>query len=224
MKEHFDQGARGDSQHPNKWPAESVLPGFRKNMEDAFETLEQVSAKIMEALEVALKLPRGAFLDRITHKGNASEMRLNHYPAIDITEIKGGSVSRIWPHFDLGVITLLFQDGVGGLEFENRAQRGTFSRVECGAPSEMIVNVSETLQRWTNDCLRAGLHRVNVPENMEDEETGTLPERYSIAYFCKADRGASVGPLKQFVLEGTDPVYQDMKAIEYHQQRLQSAY
>lgn len=219
-------GAKDDIQHPNKWPAETILPGFRKDLEEAFATLEDVSGDIMEALEIALGLPRGAFLDKITHEKNASEMRFNHYPAIDIKEIKHGGVSRIWPHFDLGVITLLFQDNVGGLEFENRAsgQRGTFSRIECSAQWEMIVNVSETLQRWTNDCLPAGLHRVNIPDYMEGDESGTLPERYSIAYFCKADRNASVGPLKQFVRDGTEPVYQDMLAIEYHQQRLQSAY
>lgn len=186
--------------------------------------MEHVSATIMEALEVAFNLPRGTFLNRITHEDNASEMRLNHYPAIDIMEIKRGQVSRIWPHFDLGVITLLFQDGVGGLEFENREQHGTFNHVECSAPSEMIVNVSETLQRWTNDQLPAGLHRVNPPGYMDDLETGMLAERYSIAYFCKADRGASVGPLEHFVRDGTVSVYQDMLAIDYHQLRLQSAY
>lgn len=193
-------------------------------MEEAFEKLEQTSASIMEALEVALNLPSGAFLNRITHEGNASEMRLNHYPAIDIDEIKRGGVSRIWPHFDLGVITLLFQDGVGGLEFENREERNTFNRVECETQAEMVVNVSETLQRWTNDALPAGLHRVNVPQDLENKDVGTLPERYSIAYFCKADRGASVGPLRQFVQVGSEPKYQEMSAIEYHQQRLQSAY
>ena len=193
-------------------------------MEDAFIVLEGVSAQIMEALEIAFGLPSGSFLDRITHEANASEMRLNHYPAIDVQEIKGGGVSRIWPHFDLGVITLLFQDGVGGLEFENRNQHGTFERVACSRPDEMVVNVSETLQRWTNGTLGAGLHRVNVPEELEDKDTGFLPERFSIAYFCKADRGASVGPLKQFVKAGVKPKYEDISAIEYHQQRLQSAY
>ena len=193
-------------------------------MEEAFETLEQISASIMEALEVAFDLPSGAFLSRTTHEGNASEMRLNHYPAIDVNEIRCGGVSRIWPHFDLGVITLLFQDGVGGLEFENREQQNTFNRVECASQAEMVVNVSETLQRWTNDALPAGLHRVNVPQYLEDQAVGTLPERYSIAYFCKADRGASVGPLSQFVQEGSTQKYQEISAIEYHQQRLQSAY
>ena len=224
MKQHFDQGAKNDLEHPNKWPDETILPGFRNYMEDAFEKMERTSTNIMEALEMALNLPGGAFMKKITHERNASEFRFNHYPAIDIETIKGGRVSRIWPHFDLGVITLLFQDSVGGLEFENREQRGNFQRVECSAPSEMVVNVSETLQRLTNDRLPAGLHRVNIPEDLKDKETGMLPERYSIAYFCKADREASVGSLKQFVAPGAAPKYQDITAIEYHQQRLLSAY
>ena len=193
-------------------------------MEDTFGKMEQASTQIMKALEMALELPHGTFLDKITHNHNASEFRFNHYPAIDIETIKSGRVSRIWPHFDLGVITLLFQDKVGGLEFEDREARGTFQRVECGAPSEMVVNVSETLQRLTNDRLPAGLHRVNIPSNMEGQETGTLPERYSIAYFCKADRNASVGPLRQFVSQDMSAKYKDVTAIEYHQQRLLSAY
>ncbi|MCJ1281401.1 hypothetical protein MMC26_000720 [Xylographa opegraphella] len=201
-REHFDIGSTADLQYPNKWPDEKELPGFRHQIEAAFEALEAVSAHIMKALEVAFGLPKGAFLDKMTHTANASEMRLNHYPAIDIEEIRAGGVSRIWPHFDLGVITLLFQDRVGGLEFEDRKNRGTFTRLECCGSSEMVVNVSETLQRWTNDVLAAGLHRVNIPRQMEDKETAVLPERYSIAYFCKADRDASVGPLQQFVHEG----------------------
>lgn len=193
-------------------------------MEGSFEKLEGVAADLMAALELAFGLPHGAFVDLITHEGNASEMRLNHYPAIEVEKIKKGNVSRIWPHFDLGVITLLFQDEVGGLEFENRKQSGSFGRVECGSPVEMVVNVSETLQRWTNGSLPAGLHRVNLPRHLEDKESGMLPERYSIAYFCKANRSASVGPLKHFVPEGRDPKYEDMSALEYQQQRLQSAY
>ena len=193
-------------------------------MEAFFEDLEGVAADLMAALELAFGLPRGAFVDLITHEGNASEMRLNHYPAIEVEQIKMGKVSRIWPHFDLGVITLLFQDEVGGLEFENRKQRGTFSRVESSSPTEMVVNVSETLQRWSNRALPAGLHRVNLPRNLENNNSGTLPERYSIAYFCKADRSASVGSLKQFVSAGRDREYENISALEYQQQRLKSAY
>ena len=193
-------------------------------MEDTFEKFEQVAATIMGALEVAFDLPKGVFLEKITHQGNSSEFRLNHYPAIDIREIKGGHVSRIWPHFDLGVITLLFQDGVGGLEFENRKKKGTFMRVGCGDPTELVVNVSETLQRWTNGVLPAGLHRVSLPEELDGKDSGWLSERYSVAYFCKADRDASVAPLSSFIPDGSMPKYDDITAIQYHQQRLTSAY
>ena len=193
-------------------------------MENAFESLEQVATRLLSALELAFQLPNGAFLEKITHGKNASEMRLNHYPAIEVEEIKRGVISRIWPHFDLGVITLLFQDNVGGLEFENRREAGQFEKVQCGNPIEMVVNVSETLQRWTNGNLQAGLHRVNIPEELEGKESGILPERYSVAYFCKADRVASVGPLKEFTQEGCAPKYDDISAIDYHLQRLQSAY
>ncbi|KAL9047248.1 MAG: hypothetical protein Q9214_000131, partial [Letrouitia sp. 1 TL-2023] len=173
-------------------------------MEELFQRMESVAALLMEALEVGLGLPHGAFLEKMTPAGNSSEMRLNHYPAIDVGEIRGGRVSRIWPHFDLGVITLLFQDEVGGLEFEDRASSGKFQRINCERPTEMVVNVSETLQRWTNGYVPAGLHRVNVPETLENQQYGEIPERYSIAYFCKADREASVGPLKQFIHDGSD--------------------
>ena len=196
-------------------------------MEATFEKFEKVAEHIVRALEVAFDLPDRAFLERITHEGNegsSSEFRLNHYPAIDVKEIKCGRVSRIWPHFDLGVITLLFQDQVGGLEFEDRDTKGAFIKIECNDPVEMVVNVSETLQRWTNGHLPAGLHRVSIPENFADHKLGRLPERYSIAYFCKANRDASVGALKNFVPEDTVSQYKDMSALQYHQKRLQSAY
>ena len=196
-------------------------------MEDSFDIFELVAARIMAALETAFSVPPDTFNRLMTHEANASELRLNHYPAINIAELKKGTVSRIWPHFDLGVITLLFQDGVSGLEFEDRKQRGCqekFVRVESHDPRELIVNVSETLQRWTNGKLPAGLHRVGLPPGLDDVEAGVLPERFSVPYFCKADRAATVGCLEQFVESGTKGIYEDMTAIEYHRQRLESAY
>lgn len=212
-------------QYPNKFPAEAVLPKFRKSVENGFSILENVAAQLLEALELAYHVPSGTFLSRVTHEKCASEFRINHYPEIRLNRLQDGTVSRIWPHFDLGVISLLFQDNVGGLEFENRKKKGSFYRVDCESSSHLIVNVSETLQRWTNGLLPAGLHRVSPPWNLEaNKEDITVPERYSIVYFCKADRDASVGPLKPFVPEDTEPVYENMSALAYQQKRLQSAY
>ena len=197
-------------------------------MQDLFETFSTVSAHILDALESALAVPRGTFNRLITHDASASELRLNHYPAIDIAELKRGHVSRIWPHFDLGVITLLFQDRTtSGLEFQDRTHPGCdqFIRVESNDAREMIVNVSETLQRWTNGRLPAGLHRVGLPPELDDgREEGVVGERFSVPFFCKADPKATVGCLGPFVEDGVEAAYEDMTAIEYHQRRLLSAY
>ncbi|KAL9010781.1 MAG: hypothetical protein Q9173_004318 [Seirophora scorigena] len=235
-REHFDIGSPADPSYPNVWPSPTSLPGFQATMETTFDELQRVTTEIMSALETALALPPATFLSKMTPAGNASELRLLHYPAIPLREIQSGTVNRIWPHFDLGVITLLFQDGnCGGLEFEDRSSSSSrrcdggsggdnnkrFHRVECGDPLEMVVNVSETLQRWTNGRLPAGLHRVNPPPGLQAE---VVPERFSVAYFAKADRDADVGALKEFVPDGEEAAYQSISAIDYHRQRLQSAY
>lgn len=136
-----------------------------------------------------------------------------------------GKVSRIWPHTDLGVITLLFQKEVGGLEVQDREHPDNFLPIESRGPDEMIINISETMQRWSNDELPAGVHRVTAPRAWPGMDAGEpVPCRYSIAYFTKADRSAPVGSLRSFVRKDAKPVYEDITAAEYHKRRLTTAY
>lgn len=217
-------GCPEDKTFANKFPSQEDLPGFADMMEQTYYLFEKIATWFLEALELAFDLPPGELTNKCSHGNNASELRFNHYPQIRTTELLNGTIGRIWPHFDLGVITLLFQDRTGGLEFEDRSHSETFQPVICDSEDELIVNVSETLQRWCNDELKAGLHRVNVPRASKRTTDEILPERYSIAYFCKADRRVSVGSLPQFVRSGCQPLYEDLTALEYHQKRLASAY
>ena len=222
LQEHFDVGPKNDDMYPNRWPSQEDLPGFQSFVERFFVLCENVSLDLLEALEEGLQIPASTFRDRCIP--SAGEFRMNHYPAISLEELRRDDTNRIWPHFDLGVITLLFSDTTGGLEFQDREKPGTFKPVEPESKMEMIVNISETLQRWTADVLPAGLHQVMVPQDLKDKEEGTIPERYSIAYFCKAARNASVGPLPPFrgIREGDR--YEDITALEYQQKRLLTAY
>lgn len=199
-------------------------------MERFYFEMERATAELLEWLEEGLGAPRGTFNNLVTHESNASELRLNHYPPVPASLLRSGQVSRIWPHFDLGVITLLFASGVGGLEVEDRkaaAGTQTFIPVEPETSAELIVNISETLQRWTDDRLPAGLHRVSVPKTLEERiQTDTnaeIPRRYSIAYLAKADRQVSVGTIPAFQT-GEKPRYQSVTAAEYHRSRLLTAY
>ena len=170
-----------------------------------------------------MELPPATFQNRIH---NASELRMNHYPPISMETIRQGNVNRIWPHFDLGVLTMLWTSGAPGLEFQNRldTQGKSFIPVVPQSQYEMIINVSETLQRWSNDVLPAGLHQVTTPPELKDAEEGIIPRRFSIAYFCKANRDTSVGTLPPFVDSVQGAKYKDITALEYHQSRLKAAY
>ena len=119
-------------------------------MEDSFTRCHKVALLLLSALEVSLSLPAGSFTDKCGQE--AGELRLNYYPTL--VQTNTSSVNRAWAHTDLGVITCLFQDSIGGLEIEDRAHRGQFHRVWPGRRSELVVNSSETLERWTNGKVR----------------------------------------------------------------------
>lgn len=214
-QEFFDAGPISDTHYPNKWPADS-LPNFRPLMEDCYERLQSVCLDIMEALELGLKLKPGVLVRRCIPA--VSEIRLNHYPKISLSKLRNSNVRRTWPHTDFGIITLLFQDIVGGLELEDRKHPGTFVPVapsETDAPTELVVNISDTFQRWTNNFISAGLHQVNVPASMKGSEDGICPDRYSSVFFFKADRNTSVGPLAEFVTRDQPALYDECTALEY---------
>jgi isopenicillin N synthase-like dioxygenase len=186
-------------------------------MEKAYERLQTVSLEIIRAIEVGLQLPEGTLTDRC-HPAH-SELRLNHYPATDLRQLCDGKTKRTWPHTDFGIITLLFQDDVGGLELEDRSSEAEkFVPVHSdsyGDEAEMVVNISDTLERWTNGVIRAGVHRVDVPVQLKDKQEGVCPDRYSGIFFMKASRATSVGPLPAFVSESRPAIFDDLTALEY---------
>ena len=222
-QEHFDQGPRHDTSFPNQWPPETAsndMIGFRAFMESYFDTTFTLSHQLLAILEAALKVPPETLTSRCSRNDN--ELRMNYYPATTIEQIRNGHVRRNGAHTDYGVLTLLFQDRNGGLEFQDRrvpAPEVKFMPVTADDPYELIVNVADTLQRWTNDIVPAGLHQVTIPGGRRDELDGKLPERFSVAYFLKSNRDESVGSMPEFVSEKRPSKYEHLSAISYHKQR-----
>ena len=216
-------GPPGDILYANKWPED--LPTFQPVMEKCYSHFQDVSLRIMESIEVGLQLPSGTLLNRCIPA--ASEIRLNHYPPVSMELLSRGKSMRTWPHTDFGIITLLFQDKVGGLELEDRSKPDTFVPVLPGKPgqaSEMVVNISDTFQRWTNGVIRAGLHRVDVPPELKGKESGICSDRYSNIFFFKASRDTSVGPLPEFVTPQRPAKYDDITALQFQQQMTKILY
>lgn len=188
-------------------------------MEVFYRKCHTVHIDLLHALERGLNLDRG-FFERVCNQ-NTSELRLNHYPACDTQALTNGGANRISEHTDFGTVTLLFQDSVGGLEVEDQSRHGSFIPVKNDHQAEMIVNIGDCLQRWTNDVLHSANHRVKLPPAFKDAR---VDDRYSIAYFAKPNRTQSVGTLKEFVLQGNPAKYDKMTAWEYNQAKLVRTY
>ncbi|KAI9727745.1 MAG: hypothetical protein M1834_007984 [Cirrosporium novae-zelandiae] len=221
MKECFDQGAVDDELYQNIWLPESDLPGFRAFMESYFDICFAVQLQIMQALAIGLGLPEDTF-DKL-HDRHENELRLTHYPEIEAGELLEGSKTRISEHTDFGTITLLFQDSVGGLEVECPDKPGHFEPIESDKV-EMIANIGDCLQRWTNDQLHSTRHRVHISQRDLKAGTKILPSRYSIAFFAKPNRKSSLQPFAELVEPGQEPKYGNMTAGEFIIQRSSTTY
>ncbi|KAJ5185851.1 Oxoglutarate/iron-dependent dioxygenase [Penicillium cf. griseofulvum] len=208
-KESFDCGHPDDKQFPNVWPPESELPGYQDTMDRFFFSCGDLTLVLLQAMAEGLCLDPTVFTSRCTNE--ASTIRINHFPPIERKTLDDGKISRIWPHKDFGIISLVFPDVTPGLEYEDRSNPGTFIPMPYGSDKEVVVIVSETMQRWTNGQIGGGLHRVTRPQECDEE---TVPERWSLVYFNKADRHVNVGPLKEF-LQDQKPMYEDLTALEY---------
>lgn len=88
-------------------------------------------------------------------------------------------MSHILPHTDFGAISLFLQNGDGDLEITDRTHSNPFLPV-APCQMEMTTNASDTLQRWTNDMLRA-VHRVTIPHSTKEKGDAVLPERFLMA-------------------------------------------
>lgn len=210
---------------PNLWPSEEEIPGLRSFLERFYSLSHEVGLGLLEALEIGLDLPAGCFTQQCER--HADELRLIHYPELRVPADKPhAAANRVWPHTDLGVITCLFQDRVGGLEMEDRTRPGRFLAIPPGERrDEMVVNISETMERWSNGVLKAGKHLVRTPQGQKTPAGDIrIPERYSSPFFVKASRETCVGPLPHFVTKELPPAYSDMTALEFHMKRVAKAY
>lgn len=163
-------------QGPNQWP--SALPELKTEILAWMETLRGVATRLLHAFLLALEQPASA-LDALIAAPRNHRLKVIHYP--DQDNIRSGQ--GVGPHKDGGLLTLLLQDQVGGLQVQT-AQGWLDVPPRKNA---FVVNIGEMLELATNGYLRANVHRVLSPT------TGL--SRYSIAYFFSPSLHAQHVPL-----------------------------
>ncbi|KAI2472241.1 Clavaminate synthase-like protein [Annulohypoxylon bovei var. microspora] len=238
-REQFAVGPPSDTEFPTPQLSERILPGFNTAMKQAYSEIADSCRQLVDVIEEGLDAPTGSISDAAAG-GQGAELNLNFYPEVEGNVLKSNTdtvvMRRIWPHSDLGVISALFQDGLGstGLEILVRESSGEqFVPVPIEGEGDMILLAANTLERWTNGQVLAAIHRVGFPHvdsSLSNSSLGgskgvKVPERRSAVMFFRAPPTADLGPLPHFVSVDNPARYEHIVARDYlksHNKRLYS--
>ncbi|KAF8040124.1 hypothetical protein BT93_B2371 [Corymbia citriodora subsp. variegata] len=124
----------------------------------------------------------------------------HYYPYCPQPDLTVGLTS----HTDPGVITLLLQDQVGGLQVKHGDEWVDVAPV----PGALVVNIGDILQIMSNDEYKSVDHRVLANPSQEP--------RVSIAVFCNpSNREKDFGPFPELVSSDKPPAFREFTFKEY---------
>lgn len=201
----------------NLYPAEP--PGLAEAVEAHLGAVTEVGHLVLRGMALGLGLDPDWFDRHLTARPLVM-LRVFHYPPVDGT---GWSVGE---HTDYGLLTVLWQDGAGGLEV--RGPDGWLAVPPD--PSAFVINLGDMLERMTAGAYRSTPHRVrntsrtgriSIPLFLDpafDAEVRPVPGADVPPADSDADRwdGASVhdveGPYGDYLLSKVSKVFPALAA------------
>ncbi len=161
-KEGLYLGSELDAEHPevragtplhgaNLFPE---VPGLRETLLEYLDATTRVGHRLMEGIALGLGLEADYFAARYT--GDPLILfRLFNYPSQPVPE--GLDVQwGVGEHTDYGLLTLLHQDAIGGLQV--RTPQGWLEAPPI--PGSFVCNLGDMLERMTGGLYRSTPHRV----------------------------------------------------------------
>ena len=196
---------RHDKEDP-RWPT----PEFRDQSTNFYKACLEGAYRIQRVLSKALGMDRDFFVQY--HQGENVSLRLLYYPSSGIDDIAVGQLGA-GAHTDYGMITLLFQKDIGGLEVQD--EEGTWHPV-TPENDAIVINTGDLMERWTNGKYRSTPHRVQ-------SKLGDV-DRYSIAVFVDPDTETPVKVLDSCLKPGEKPGYPEITAGEHIKERIRASH
>jgi isopenicillin N synthase-like dioxygenase len=137
---------------PNRWP--EFMPELAGVLTRYIETVNDLGVGLLRAFAAGLDLEHDHFT-RHFDKPLTRAALVYYLPLAgqDLAEARFG----VSPHTDYGCVTLLYQDGAGGLEVKDRNGDWLTAHPIEGT---FVVNVGDLLHRWSNDRFISNPHRV----------------------------------------------------------------
>ncbi|KAF5197463.1 Feruloyl coa ortho-hydroxylase [Thalictrum thalictroides] len=133
-------------------------------------------------------------------------VNMNFYPTCPNPELTVG-VGR---HSDMGALTVLLQDGIGGLfvkveEDGDVGRKGEWIEIPP-IPGALVINLGDTLQILSNGRYKSAEHRVR---------TTSTQSRVSVPLFLVPKPDVKIGPLPQLVEKDGGTQYRECLFGEY---------
>ncbi|RYF89278.1 MAG: isopenicillin N synthase family oxygenase, partial [Caulobacteraceae bacterium] len=133
----------------NLWPA--ALPGLRPAVEAFMAGTERAAHAVLQGVALSLGLPADYFARTYTADPTVL-FRIFHYPAAPAGDAGWG----VGEHTDYGLLTLLAQDDLGGLQVKTPSGWTPAPPV----PGAFVCNIGDMLDRLTGGEFRSTPHRV----------------------------------------------------------------
>ncbi|CAI9091225.1 OLC1v1026190C1 [Oldenlandia corymbosa var. corymbosa] len=181
------------------WPSSPL--DFRKAVLNYSNETKLLYVMIMEAILESLGLLDSEIPKEVMKEieEGSQVMILNCYPTCPEPDLTLGMP----PHSDYGMLTLLLQDEVKGLQIQHG---GKWLTVEPSSPYSFVVNVGDHLEIFSNGKYKSVLHRVLV---------NSISSRISIASLHSLPFHCTVRPSPELVNEDNPKRYKDTSFADF---------
>ena len=162
---------------PNLWP--SALPSFKSDAISYQLQVRGLGDRMLRLLALGLRLAPDTFVKMTTKP--TSMLRMLHYPPQSPTDTSESLGTRA--HTDTGVITILAQDDVGGLEVLLNSGEWVSAPPYKGS---YVINIGDMMKTWTDGIYASTPHRVINRSGRE---------RYSVPFFVNPNYKTPFEPI-----------------------------
>ncbi|KAF5740788.1 oxidoreductase family protein [Tripterygium wilfordii] len=197
-KDYLSMAYTGDVEALQHWPNQCKNVAL-EYLRSSINMVRKLLQALLEKLEVKLD---DSEIDALI---GSKMVNMNFYPACPSPDLTVG-VGR---HSDMGTLTVLLQDGIGGLyvKVEDNLEIPDQWVEIPPIPGALVINIGDTLQILSNGRYRSAEHRVR---------TTSKEARVSIPIFTMPKPAEKIAPLPELVKrDGTVAHYREFVFQEY---------
>lgn len=172
-------------------------PKYRGAFAEYAKEIGALMNRLLSLISQALGLEKDGLQRRLGNTPTRNA-QANSYPPCPDPELTLGLAA----HTDLGVLTVLRQAGVTGLQV---IKDGKWVAVDP-VPNAFVINLGDQIQVLSNGRFKSVHHRA---------VTHKTQPRLSLALFCAPAMEAVIGPIEDLIGEEDPPIYRNYRYAEF---------